>query len=289
MENESKKTNKLKNAKIAFIIIFAIATIVFCLMPLTFDAKKGSLLKEISIPLMIVDAILWFIAFFGFLICCLLGQIKKTNPSLYQKLTRFSNSSDGDTSMSSQSFTQKIAYFFINIWNNSLIMFIITGLLFIGAEIICVILENQVTYLIVELIYIVTAVCISAIKGWNKLPKTLFIYIVWGIITTFMGEIWLIVGLVLLGIAAPFVINATENCTTKTKAIALICTISLVIGLCAVAKILPSGNNSNETEACGICGGSGTVTSKILGEGSGIQKGFDTYYRCKGCHGTGRD
>ena len=50
-----------------------------------------------------------------------------------------------------------------------------------------------------------------------------------------------------------------------------------------------SSGSSNGSGTCGICGGSGTVTSKILGDGTGIQSGFDTYYRCKGCHGTGRD
>lgn len=48
------------------------------------------------------------------------------------------------------------------------------------------------------------------------------------------------------------------------------------------------GSVWNDNGVCGICGGSGVVTNKSLGEGSGIQKGFDTYYRCKGCHGAGR-
>ena len=61
----------------------------------------------------------------------------------------------------------------------------------------------------------------------------------------------------------------------------LICTFTLCFVSC--------GDNDDDSDVCGICGGSGTVTSKILGTGSGIQKGFDTYYRCKGCHGTGRD
>ena len=60
----------------------------------------------------------------------------------------------------------------------------------------------------------------------------------------------------------------------------LFCTISLCFTSC--------GNSDSDSDTCGICGGSGTVTSKILGEGTGIQKGFDTYYRCKGCHGSGR-
>lgn len=61
----------------------------------------------------------------------------------------------------------------------------------------------------------------------------------------------------------------------------LICTFSLPLVSC--------GENEDKSDVCGICGGSGTVTSKFLGTGTGIQKGFDTYYRCKGCRGTGRD
>ena len=279
MENNSKGTNKLKIATIVFAIIFAITTIGLCLIPLTFNAKKGSLLAEISLPLIIVDVILLIISLFGFSICALLGQIKKINPALYEKLTRFSNRSDGDTSVSSQSFTQKIASFFLNIWNNSLIMFIITGLLFIGVEIICVILGNQVTYLIVELICIITAVCISAVKGWNKLSNILFLYIVWGIITTNVGEIWLVVGLVLLGIAAPFVISATKNCTKKTKTIALLCTLALVIGLCVIGKFTPHNNEEFDSNKCYWCEGEGFVWS---------DKNFTDLIPCSHCHGTGK-
>ena len=68
--------------------------------------------------------------------------------------------------------------------------------------------------------------------------------------------------------------------------------IATVVGLFLALIVSTSssgGGNSKGSGTCGICGGSGTVTSKILGEGAGIQKGFDTYYRCKGCHGTGRD
>lgn len=59
----------------------------------------------------------------------------------------------------------------------------------------------------------------------------------------------------------------------------------IIVLICSPGSSAPN----NDGSACGICGGDGVVTSKILGEGSGIQKGFDTYYRCKGCHGTGRD
>ena len=59
----------------------------------------------------------------------------------------------------------------------------------------------------------------------------------------------------------------------------------IIVLICSLASSAPN----KDGDTCGICGGSGTVTSKFLGEGSGIQYGFDTYYRCKGCHGTGRD
>lgn len=63
--------------------------------------------------------------------------------------------------------------------------------------------------------------------------------------------------------------------------------LGIVIVITLLCKI-PSGGNSSGTGTCDVCGGSGTVTSKILGQGSGIQNGFDTYYRCGACHGTGR-
>lgn len=47
-------------------------------------------------------------------------------------------------------------------------------------------------------------------------------------------------------------------------------------------------SHSDSSDVCGICGGSGVVTNKVLGNGTGIQKGFDTYYRCRGCNGTGK-
>ena len=59
----------------------------------------------------------------------------------------------------------------------------------------------------------------------------------------------------------------------------------IIVLICSLASSAPN----KDGDTCGICGGSGTVTTKFLGEGSGIQYGFDTYYRCKGCHGTGRD
>lgn len=65
--------------------------------------------------------------------------------------------------------------------------------------------------------------------------------------------------------------------------------IAAVIGLLLflLVSAISSGGSSSGSETCDICGGDGFVTQKILGEGSGVQQGFDTYYRCKGCHGAG--
>ena len=65
----------------------------------------------------------------------------------------------------------------------------------------------------------------------------------------------------------------------------MICILLLV---CALTTCLVSCGGNKKGDVCGICGGDGVVTSKFLGEGSGVQRGFDTYYRCRGCHGTGR-
>ena len=64
--------------------------------------------------------------------------------------------------------------------------------------------------------------------------------------------------------------------------------ICVLLLMCIFTLCLASCDGGDDSGVCGICGGSGTVTSKFLGSGSGIQKGFDTYYRCKGCHGTGK-
>ena len=69
----------------------------------------------------------------------------------------------------------------------------------------------------------------------------------------------------------------------------IICILLLLsmLALCFVS--CDGGNNSDDDGICDVCGGDGVVTQKFLGSGSGIQQGFDTYYRCKGCQGTGRD
>ena len=76
---------------------------------------------------------------------------------------------------------------------------------------------------------------------------------------------------------------------TKILFIAIVIVIILTIILSLiVGDTFKDNHNGNDSDACGICGGSGIVTFKLLGEGTGIQVGFDTYYRCKGCHGSGR-
>ena len=82
--------------------------------------------------------------------------------------------------------------------------------------------------------------------------------------------------------------SSQEEKETKKKHYGIIIAICLI--LCLIMTLLCSiagGSKSNGTGTCGVCGGSGVVTSKIIGEGSGVQRGFDTYYRCAGCHGSG--
>lgn len=66
--------------------------------------------------------------------------------------------------------------------------------------------------------------------------------------------------------------------------------IAVCLGIVIVMTLLCAipTKSSNGTGTCDVCGGDGVVTSKILGQGSGIQSGFDTYYRCGACHGSGR-
>ena len=92
-----------------------------------------------------------------------------------------------------------------------------------------------------------------------------------------------------LGIFALLVYLATILQEKKSKLAVPLSIALLVIVLIAVPIVLfKACSSSSSSGTCGICGGSGVVTSKILGDGSGVQYGFDTYYRCAGCHGTGR-
>ena len=70
-------------------------------------------------------------------------------------------------------------------------------------------------------------------------------------------------------------------------AIVIVIIFTLILSL-IVGDTFKDNHNGNDSDACDICGGSGVLTFKLLGEGTGIQVGFDTYYRCKGCHGSGR-
>ena len=83
--------------------------------------------------------------------------------------------------------------------------------------------------------------------------------------------------------------SSIEDKEKKKKNYSIIIAICLIF--CIIVTLLcgtTSDSNSSSSKTCGICGGSGTVTTKMLGEGTGIKNGFDTYYRCKGCHGSGR-
>ena len=101
-----------------------------------------------------------------------------------------------------------------------------------------------------------------------------------------IDKTWLFAGGVVLALLLP--ITLAHVTTKKAKIIVLIVTLVIVVAVCMFAKFIISlDENSNKTEPCGICGGDGVVTQKLLGDGSGVQNGFDTYYRCKGCHGTG--
>jgi hypothetical protein len=131
-------------------------------------------------------------------------------------------------------------------------------------------------------------IAFSVYKIWNNnsclIGIACALVVLFGII--FSGSLTYILSMTLclgVGIFLAWVIN--------WKSLGRALTIATVVGLLIALLVgaMPSGGKSKGSGTCGICGGSGTVTSKILGTGSGIQKGFTTYYRCKGCHGTGRD
>ena len=101
-----------------------------------------------------------------------------------------------------------------------------------------------------------------------------------------IDKMWLFVGGVILAIVLPFVLCIETK--KKTKVIAVIITLAIVVLLCVVTKVFQATiADSGSGGVCGICGGDGVVKSKIIGDGTGVQVGFDTYYRCKGCHGKG--
>lgn len=68
----------------------------------------------------------------------------------------------------------------------------------------------------------------------------------------------------------------------------LILVVVLIVEFALLSSTCSDTGSSKDSDVCDVCGGDGYVTYKFLGEGTGVQKGFDTYYRCRGCHGTGR-
>lgn len=95
-----------------------------------------------------------------------------------------------------------------------------------------------------------------------------------------IGKVWLFVSLVLLAISVPGVIVATKNSTVKTKSIALICTFSVVIGICVGAKLFPSNytdpDGTDGWTQCYKCDKTGKVRNKL---------GY--YVTCPRCDGVG--
>lgn len=73
-----------------------------------------------------------------------------------------------------------------------------------------------------------------------------------------------------------------------TMIVMLLIFIASISAILYACDCLSENGSSSSSDVCGICGGDGYVTFKSLGEGTGVQHGFDTYYRCKGCHGTGK-
>ncbi|MBR5449314.1 MAG: hypothetical protein IKV43_04915, partial [Clostridia bacterium] len=139
--NNKKKWTTSRIVKMVFIILFAISTIAFCFMPLGFDIKDDDL-ERLFMAGMFIDCALWIISFFGFLVCLLLDQIKKNNPEKYARL--FPASED--------------ANFFKKIWESPLILMILTIVLLLVGEIVCVVLDDiiiTIAYLAIEAICII--------------------------------------------------------------------------------------------------------------------------------------
>ena len=95
-----------------------------------------------------------------------------------------------------------------------------------------------------------------------------------------IGKVWLFVSLILLSISVPIVIAATKDSTVKTKSIALICTFSVVIGICVVAKLFPSGY----TDPDGIDGWTQCYKCDKTGK---VRNDLGSYVTCPRCDGVG--
>lgn len=94
-----------------------------------------------------------------------------------------------------------------------------------------------------------------------------------------IGKVWLFVSLILLAISVPCVIAATKDSTVKTKSIALICTFSVVIGLCVISKFTPHNNEEFDPNKCYWCEGEGFIWT---------DENFTDLIPCSHCHGTGK-
>ena len=109
------------------------------------------------------------------------------------------------------------------------------------------------------------------------------------------GILWTIC-FISLGIGIPLLVavlckdkhpKVAKNALKIIVVVLIVVVIMLLLKSCGLLGDL-FGSSDGSGGTCGICGGDGFVTFKSLGEGSGVQHGFDTYYRCKGCHGTGK-
>ena len=112
------------------------------------------------------------------------------------------------------------------------------------------------------------------------------------------GMLWTIC-FISLGIGIPMLVavlckdkypSVAKNTWKIIVVVLIVFVIILLLKSCGLLGDLfgSCGGSGGSGGTCDICGGDGVVTFKSLGEGSGVQHGFDTYYRCKGCHGTGK-
>lgn len=101
--------------------------------------------------------------------------------------------------------------------------------------------------------------------------------IIWLLST--INKIWMFVALTLMIIAVPVILISTKDDNGKTRATALICTFAVIVGICAIARFIPSGNNEEfDPDKCYWCDGMGLY---MIEEGGKL-------YRCSHCNGTGK-
>lgn len=188
----NKKTPTSKIVKIIFIIIFAISTVgYFAFIPFLND-KLTEVEGNIMIALMFLDAGLWVISFFGFLITLLLDSVKKVNPELYAKLVVY----------------DKNKSFIYNVWNSVVIMLITSVVLLLIFTIISTVLESQIVWLIILAISIVVSIVIAICIGWKKLGKILFIAVLIAALISF---------------TVPAIINIVDGSSTSNSGACGVC------------------------------------------------------------------